>query len=174
MVSSKQRGTKRKTLDRVSSSNSESCKNVEQPEEIVQRRQSIGVDHKMANKSEDELFVSILLQSLAKIEEGEAKEALKLEIQNLVFRTRFGPHRFLGGINEGPQGFSSDYYPNGMFGSANEFGTHRHNSSDDELSVTNRRKATNPKKTAQNDNLKESCSMVSVQHRYTPGDRGEI
>ena len=160
-------------MDRVSSSNFDSNKNDEQPEEIVQRKANIGIGEKMITKSEDELFVSVLLKSLAKIEEGEAKEALKLEIQNLVFRTRFGPQRFLGGPNEALQSFGSDYFSNGSYATANEFGTHRNNLSDEELSMTSRRKAMNPKKSAQNDSLKESCSMVTVQHRYPQSDRGE-
>lgn len=173
-VISKARGTKRKAMDRVSSSNFDSSKHDEQAEGIAQRKACIGINEKITTKSEDELFVSVLLKSLAKIEEGEAKEALKLEIQNLVFRTRFGPQRFLGSPNEALQNFGSDYYSNGNYTSANEYGAHRNNLSDEELSMTSRRKAMNPKKSAQNDSLKESCSMVTVQHRYPQSDRGEL
>ena len=162
-------------MERISNSVLDQNKYEERFEDIAQRKQTVGVDEKIASiRSEDELFVSVLLNSLSKIEEGEAKEALKLEIQNLVFRTRFGPQRLLGSSSEVPASFSSDYYTNGMYRAAHEFGTDRTTLSDEELSMTNRRKAINPKRSLQSDNIKDSCSMVSVQQRHMQNDRGDI
>ena len=141
---------------------------------MLQRKTNNELNDQIAQKSEDELFVGVLLKSLAKIEEGEAKEALKLEIQNLVFRTRFGPHRLIVSPSRVPSSYGNVYYGNGFYGAPGDYGPQINNVSDEELSVTNRRKATNPKKSTQNDKIKESCSMVTVPRDYSHSDSGEI
>eukprot|EP00794_Sanderia_malayensis_P018616 gene18616-20493_t len=73
----------------------EQCNRESNEMEEAKRKRRESIEHQhfhqtSSTRSEDEIFIDMLSRSLAKIAESEAKEALKIEIQNLVFKTRFG------------------------------------------------------------------------------------
>lgn len=172
----RQRGCKRKTSDRMKYSE-ESFEYLEVEESMAQRRPSQDISREIASKSDDQLFVGIILKSLAKIEEGEAKEALKLEIQNLVFRTRFGPQRLTMINQNGIPNSTGNVYCCNSIEDATEFRAEAYDLSDGEPSMTNRRKLFYPKRSSRNDaaTMDESCSVVKrIPNEYKQSNNGEI
>ena len=131
-------------------------------------------------KTDDELFLEVILKSLSKIDEGEAKEALKIEIQNLVFRTRFGSHRQLPTPNlmQTQPCFPGSYqqYGTAQYQGNNDIGNYSHNGSDDEPCMTNRRKASNPKRSAQNGQgkAKDNYNILTMAHGFTGQEPSEM
>lgn len=91
----------------------EKCVVVNRPTEITPQENSATKQATdcSGSRSDDELFVEMLMKSLSKIEEGEAKEALKIEIQNLVFNTRFGANMSTHIVHQ--QSFNNGSYSNG-------------------------------------------------------------
>ncbi len=104
-------------------------------------------------RSEDELFIEMISKSLSKIAEGEAKEALKIDIQNLVFKVRFGQQRLQSAEQVRERFFEGDYaaYPR--------------DSCHAEASNVNRRKSAHPQKAANGTSATEEYSMVSLPMR---------
>lgn len=170
------KGIKRKALE-GSLKLDNSFHHVELAEKTVHKQLYQGLNE-VGSCSSDELFAGVLLKSLAKIEEGEAKEALKLEIQNLVFRTRFGPQRFLVSHDSTTSNLRNSYYSNEFYSDGNELGSqaNTNRSNDDEPAIGNRRKSKIPMRSGQIDagRVRESCSMVAMPHKYTQSDNAEI
>ena len=115
-------------------------------EESTEKRTRTGKE--FSSRSDDELFATVILKSLGKIEEGEAKEALKLEIQNLIFRTRFGPQNSV--VNYVQGAYTNHYmYGNSFVRGNSEIQVHTNNGSDEEPTMAGRRKPINPKRSTQ-------------------------
>ncbi len=112
----------------------------------------------------------MLMNSLSKIREGEAKEALKLEIQNLVFKTRFGSQK----MSAFESGFENGYRQGSPVRPvAYSYGHSANDCCYEETTTQNRRKATHPQRSKPIKNSPEDYSMVSV-HRNNYGEQETV